>query len=82
MRQQYLQEAQSHIAQIDPRRDGRTVQRLQAQVLALQGRRGDTAIAHVTPGEVVVPLSVLTSDLRRELAQAVRNAGIDPRSLV
>ena len=82
LRQQYLQEAQSHIAQIDPRRDGSTVQRLQAQVLALQGHRGDTRVAHVTPGEIVVPLSVLTPDLRRELAQAVRNAGIDPRSLV
>jgi hypothetical protein len=82
LRQQYLQEAQSLIAQIDPRREGRTVQRLQAQVLALQGRGGDSSIAHLTPGEIVVPLSVLTPDLRRKLAQAAREAGIDPLTLI
>ncbi len=44
LRQQHVQEAQAYLAQINPR-DGRTVQRLQAQVLALQGRGGDTRIA-------------------------------------
>ena len=28
---------------------------LHAQMLALQGRRGDTKVAHVTPGEIVIP---------------------------
>jgi hypothetical protein len=78
----YLQEAQREIAKLDPARHGRIISQLQSAALALQGRRGDTQIAHVTPGEIVIPLAVLTPDLRRSLAAAVRDAGIDPRSLV
>ena len=82
LRMVYLQEAQREIAKLDPARHGWVISQLQSAALALQGRRGDTQIAHVTPGEIVIPLAVLTPDLRRSLAAAVRDAGIDPRSLV
>jgi hypothetical protein len=82
LRQQHLAEAQAHIARIDPRRQGRAVQQLQGQVLALQGRRGDTRLAHVTPGEVVIPQRLQTPAVMGYLAAAARAAGLDPRSLL
>jgi hypothetical protein len=82
LRQQHLAEAQAHIARLDPRRQGRAVQQLQGQVLALQGRRGDTRLAHVTPGEVVIPQRLQTPAVMGYLAAAARAAGLDPRSLL
>ncbi len=61
-RRAHLAEAQRQIAALDPTRDAQTVQRLQAQALALQGRGGDTEIAHVTPGEFVIPAADARGD--------------------
>ncbi len=82
LRQKYLRKAQKVIAEIDPREEAERLQELQAQVLALQGRGGDTEIAHVTPGELVIPKRMRTPELMAALAQAARQAGIDPRRLV
>jgi hypothetical protein len=79
LRQEYLKDAQRHIARIDPRQEPGTVQRLQAEVLALQGRGGDTKIAHLTPGELVIPRSLLTPELVNMLAAVAREHGVDPR---
>ncbi len=67
MRQEYLRAAQQHIAAIDPRREPKALQRLQAQMLALQGRGGDTEIAHLTPGEMVIPAWMQTPEVMRYL---------------
>lgn len=82
LRQKYLRKAQKLIAEIDPHEEPEKLQGLQAQVLALQGRGGDTEIAHVTPGELVIPKRMRTPELMAALAQAARQAGIDPRRLV
>ncbi len=79
LRQEHLQQAQRHIASIDPARNHKTVQKLQAEVLALQGRGGDRHIAHVTPGEMVIPRSLLTPELMGMLAAVARQHGVDPR---
>ncbi len=79
LRQDHIQQAQRHIAAIDPARNHKTVQKLQAEVLALQGRGGDRHIAHVTPGEMVIPRSLLTPELMGMLAAVARQHGVDPR---
>ncbi|MBL8628006.1 MAG: hypothetical protein JNM81_00145 [Rhodospirillaceae bacterium] len=51
-------------------------------MLALQGRGGDTAVAHLEPGEMVIPRSVLTPQLAQLIAAEVYRRGIDPKQLV
>ena len=53
-------------------------------VLAGMGRYGDTEVAHLTPGEVVVPRRVMQNDpaLRRHAAQSMTKAGLDPERYV
>ena len=46
-----------------------------AKKLAAHGRNGDTEIAHVTPGEVVVPLPVQTPEVRKTLEDAFAGVG-------
>lgn len=48
------------------------------------GRMGDSELAHVTPGEMVVPRQVLARDpgLARHAAKAIASAGADPRQYV
>lgn len=47
--------------------------------MAQYGRNGDTEIAHVTPGETVVPESVANQpDVRNRLAEGFRQEGMDP----
>jgi hypothetical protein len=55
------------------------VQKLQAEVLALQGRGADRHIAHVTPGEIVIPRSFLTPELMNMMTAVAREHGVDPR---
>lgn len=81
IRQQHVQEALRHLAHIDPRQNPKLMQRLHAEVLALQGRRGDTRIAHLTPGEVVIPRRLQTPGLMRALEALARHQGIEPASL-
>ena len=48
------------------------------------GRNGDTAMAHLTPGETVVPRQVLQQNpqVARGLGRAFKDAGADPRRYV
>lgn len=48
----------------------------QAEELAAQGRGGDTEIAHVTPGELVLPDALQTPELLAALRQAAADQGI------
>jgi hypothetical protein len=79
---QYVAQAQREIAKLNPSRHGRLINQLQSEVIALQGRRGDTKVAHVTPGEVVIPKRLQTPELLSALHAAARQAGIDPSRLV
>jgi spore germination cell wall hydrolase CwlJ-like protein len=81
LRQRHLTMAQRAVAQLDPARERGLIQRLQAEALALQGRAGDSMVAHVTPGELVIPRRLQTPELMRRLASAARAAGIDSASL-
>lgn len=48
--------------------------------LAQQGRNGDTEIAHVTPGEIVVPREVAQQPgVQNQLYQGFQREGMDPR---
>ena len=40
---------------------------------------GDARIAHVTPGEIVIPRRLQTPELMAALARAAQTAGLDPR---
>jgi hypothetical protein len=81
LRQVHLANAQQHIAALDPRRHHDLVQHLQGHVLALGGRGGDTRIAHVTPGEFIIPEHMLTRDVLADLYRAAQAQGIDPATL-
>lgn len=52
--------------------------------LARKGRAGDTEVAHLTPGEVVVPKRVWQADpgLRQHASRAMQQAGLDPSQYV
>ncbi|TAK99692.1 MAG: hypothetical protein EPO08_15660 [Rhodospirillaceae bacterium] len=82
LRHQHVARAQRHIANLDPARHGTLVQHLQARAVALGGRGNDTQVAHVTPGEVVVPESLLTPDVVAILQRAALEKGIDPSHFV
>ena len=82
LRFQHLEQAQREIAKLAPARHSRLISQLQAEVLALQGRRGDTKVAHVTPGEVVIPRRLQTPHVLAALRAAAQEAGLDPSRLV
>jgi len=54
------------------------------QNMARYGRGGDTMMAHVTPGEMIVPQKVLRNSpqVARGLGTAFRDVGADPRRYV
>ena len=82
LRFHYLSRAQRAIAKLDPARQHGLIQRLQGEVLALQGRGGDTKIAHLTPGEIVIPKRLQTPEFMRGVAELASAYGIDPASLI
>ncbi|TAK97938.1 MAG: hypothetical protein EPO08_20425 [Rhodospirillaceae bacterium] len=82
LRFHFLSRAQQVIARLDPARQQGLIRRLQGEVLALQGRGGDTKIAHLTPGEIVIPKRLQTPEFMRDVAELARAYGIDPASLV
>jgi len=78
LRMQYLRHAQRAIAKLDPTRYAQTIGRLQGEVLALQGRGGDTEVAHVTPGEIVIPRHLQSPEFISAFVRLARAHGIDP----
>lgn len=55
-----------------------------ADKLAQYGREGDTKLAHVAPGETVVPLEVLDADpeLKNRLFAQMRDMGLEPERYI
>jgi hypothetical protein len=55
-----------------------------ASMLAGYGREGDTALAHVAPGETVVPLEVFDADpeLKNRLFSRMREMGLEPERYI
>lgn len=45
---------------------------------AAKGQGGDTIIAHLTPGEIIIPLNVITEELAAQIEAAFKAAGVDP----
>jgi len=82
LRMQYLEAVQKEIAKLDQAQHGRLINQLQGEILALQGRDGDTQIAHVTPGEIVIPERLQTPELLAALRAAAKAQGIDPERLL
>ncbi len=78
----YIREAQSELRTISAAKHPKLVNALQAKLLALQGRGGDTAVAHVEPGEMVIPRAMLTPEVMRMIAHEAQRRGIDPRKLM
>jgi hypothetical protein len=74
----FIRDAQNELRAISPARHGKLVNSMQAKLLALQGRGGDREIAHLTPGEVVIPRSLQTPGLMRAIAAEAERQGIDP----
>jgi hypothetical protein len=76
LRNMYLEQAQHEIAKLDPARYSRIISQLQSEVLALQGRHGDTEVAHLTQGEFVVPKSLQSADVVAALQRAAAKHGV------
>ncbi len=74
--------AQSELRKLNPKHHGKLINALQAKVLALQGRGGDTAVAHLEPREMVVPHAVLTPQLVQLIAAEAAKRGIDLKQLI
>ena len=72
---QSIARVQEAVRGLDPATHGDLLQQIQSRVLALQGR-GDTEVAHVTPGEIVLPKALQTSGVLGALRQAAADANI------
>ena len=57
--------------------EGAEANRRQARNLARKGRDGDSEIAHVTPGEIVIPQALQTPEVMDALAWAASSAGLN-----
>jgi len=75
-RVQSIARVQDAVRGLDPAIHGDLLQQIQSRVLALQGRNGDTEIAHVTPGEIVLPKALQTPAVLGALRQAAADANI------
>ncbi len=78
----HITTAQTDLRKLNPKQHGQLINALQAKALALQGRGRDTAVAHLEPGEMVVPRSVLTPQLAQLIATEATKRGIDPKQLI
>jgi hypothetical protein len=78
----HISAAQTELRKLSPQQHGKLINALQAKVLALQGRGRDTAVAHLEPGEMVVPRAVLTPQLVKLIAAEAAKLGIDPKQLI
>jgi hypothetical protein len=50
--------------------------------MAAMGRGGDTMMAHVTPGEIMVPPQVQTPELVAAITRAIQQAGGNPQEYI
>lgn len=75
-RDQLLTHVQDALRGLDPAVHSALLQQIQSCVIALQGRNGDTEIAHVTLGEIVLPKALQTPAVLGALRQAAAAAKI------
>lgn len=75
-RKQLLTHVQEAVRGLDPAVHGDLLQQIQSRMIALQGRHGDTEIAHVTVGEIVLPKILQTPAVLGALRQAAVAAKI------
>lgn len=69
-RDRLLTRAEDALRALDSKRFRDLSRQLQAQLLALRGRRGDEDVAHVTEGELVIPKSLQTAEVLTALQAA------------
>lgn len=60
----------------------RTPDRMTMQIMAALGRGGDTRMAHVTPGEAVIPVGTMTPELFSAWQSALDRKGLNPEQYV
>lgn len=77
-RANYIRDAQRELKSISPAKHPKLVNAIQVRLLAVQGRGGDTEIAHVTPGEMVIPRALQTPAVMQALALEAARKGINP----
>lgn len=77
-----IQQAQTELRSINAAQHPKVVNAFQSRLLALQGRGGDSEIAHLTPGEVVIPRALQTAELMRQIVSLAARQGIDARQLI
>ena len=77
MRANHVAEAQKHIAGIDQRQHSDLLQHLQAIVVTLGGKPERAELAHVTPGEIVIPAELRTPEVMAALRATAEAQGID-----
>lgn len=65
-----------------PPQSGGAAPRFTPEELAALGRFGDTIVAHLTPGEVTVPLPLQTPKVLATIKKAAEDKGADPQKLV
>ncbi len=75
-RDAHLGQLQGTLRLLQYRKHPELVQQLQARAMALQGRGGDTEVAHVTVGEIVLPKALQTRAVIEALGRAAGEAGI------
>lgn len=75
-RDHFLTHVQEALRGLDPSVHSALLQQIQSRVIALQGRNGDTEVAHVTPGEIVLPKILQTPAVLGALRQAAAAAKI------
>ncbi len=75
-RDDLIAQAQEAASRLDPGAHADLLQQIQGRILALRGRNGDTEIAHVTPGEIVLPKALQTPAVLGALREAAVAAKI------
>jgi hypothetical protein len=81
-RTEFIRDAQAELKSINPLTHGKLVNAVQARILALQGRGEDTEVAHLTPGEIVLPRSLQTPALMAQIEAQAARQGIDARQFI
>lgn len=69
-RERLIAQVQQMANRLDPTAHADLLQQIQSRVLALQGRNGATEVAHVTPGEIVLPEALQTPAVLGALRKA------------
>jgi hypothetical protein len=75
-RERYLTKAQDALRVLEHRKHPELVQQIQKAAIALRGRGRDSEVAHVTRGEIVVPLELQSDGVLAALRQAAEPYGV------